>query len=105
MLHFVSRLVIMLLTLLLLLLLLLQDLDLSCECWPYLVYWLDIIQLSLQQSGGQPGAAAVAAAQELMKEKHSVFLSRYVFRGIEACGTEVSRIHQCCPKSSCMAPL
>jgi hypothetical protein len=57
-------------------LLLLQDVDQKGDCWPYLFYWVDIIQLSLQQSGGQPGAAAVAAAQELMNEKHSIFLSR-----------------------------
>jgi hypothetical protein len=56
-----------------------QYVELKCDCWPHLFYWLDIIQLSLQQSGGQPGAAAVAAAQELMKEKHSIFLSRYVY--------------------------
>jgi hypothetical protein len=54
-----------------------QLIDARNQCWPYLFYWLDIIQLSLQQSGGQPGAAAVAAAQELMKEKHSIFIHRY----------------------------
>ena len=51
--------------------------DYRCSAYPYLFYWLDIIQLSLQQSGGQLGAAAVEAAQELLKEKHSIFLTRY----------------------------
>ena len=40
-------------------------------------YWLDIVQLALQQAGGQQGPAAVAAAQQLLKEKHSIFAARY----------------------------
>jgi hypothetical protein len=53
-----------------------QVIDARKQCWPHLFYWVDLIQLSLQQSGGQPGPAAVAAAQELMKEKHSIFVHR-----------------------------
>jgi hypothetical protein len=54
----------------------LQDTNRAYSASPQLFYWLDILQLSLQQAGGQPGPAAVAAAQELMKEKHSIFVTR-----------------------------
>ena len=54
----------------------LQEIDACSLCWPHMFYWLDIMHLSLEQAGGKPGAAAMAAAQELMKEKHSIFLSR-----------------------------
>ncbi|KAF6262063.1 hypothetical protein COO60DRAFT_1677904 [Scenedesmus sp. NREL 46B-D3] len=54
----------------------------SCFCFSQ--YWLDIVDLALQQAGGQPGPAAVAAAQQLVQEKHSVFLAREPWRWIVA---------------------
>jgi hypothetical protein len=55
---------------------LLQLVDDTRNCWSYMFYWLDIVGLALQQAGGEPGPAAVAAAQQLMQEKHSVFIAR-----------------------------
>jgi hypothetical protein len=48
--------------------------DETFSCYTFSAYWLDIMSLALQQAGGQPGPAA--AARQLMKEKHSVFLAR-----------------------------
>ena len=58
------------------LLLVLQVVDAERACWAHLWYWQDVVQLALDQAGGQPGPAAVAAAQQLLQEKHSVFLAR-----------------------------
>lgn len=55
-----------------------QVVDSNHSCWSNVLYWMDIVQLALQQTGGQPGPAAVAAAEHLMKEKHSIFLARWV---------------------------
>lgn len=46
-------------------------------CWPLTMYWLDIVQLALQQAGG-PGPAAVKEAEQLLKEPHTVFVARCV---------------------------
>lgn len=54
----------------------LQVLDELQGLSPYLFYYLDIVGLALQMAGGRPGPAAVAAAEQLLQEKHSIFLSR-----------------------------
>jgi hypothetical protein len=54
----------------------LQMSDATFSCYSFSVYWLDVVTLALELAGGQPGPAAVAAGQQLMKEKHSVFLAR-----------------------------
>ncbi|KAF6239458.1 hypothetical protein COO60DRAFT_1469249 [Scenedesmus sp. NREL 46B-D3] len=54
---------------------LMPAIDATHHCWCFSLYWLDLVGLALQQAGGQPGPAAVAAAQQLMREKHSVFLA------------------------------
>jgi hypothetical protein len=53
-----------------------QAIDATRNCWAFSLYWMDIIGLALQQAGGKPGPAAVPAAQQLMKEKHSIFVAR-----------------------------
>lgn len=53
-----------------------QVIDSGFDCWCFGVYWFDIVDLALQQAGGKPGPAAVAAAQKLMQEKHSIFIAR-----------------------------
>jgi hypothetical protein len=54
----------------------LQVVEATFNCYSFSLYWLDIMSLALQQAGGTPGPAAVAAARQLMKEKHSVFVAR-----------------------------
>jgi hypothetical protein len=49
--------------------------DATFSCYSFSLYWLDTITLALQQAGGKPGPAA-AAARQLLKEKHSVFVAR-----------------------------
>ncbi|WIA41206.1 hypothetical protein OEZ86_004821 [Tetradesmus obliquus] len=62
----------------------LQLVDDTFNCWSFSFYWLDIVGLALQEAGGKPGPAAVAAAQQLMKEKHSIFVARLVLRFADA---------------------
>lgn len=51
--------------------------DASLAGAAYMLYYLDIQQLALQQAGGQTGPAARAAAVELMsKLPHSVVAAR-----------------------------
>lgn len=57
---------------------LLQLIDDTFNCWSFAFYWLDIVALALQAADGKPGPAAVAAAQQLMQEKHSIFVARCV---------------------------
>lgn len=72
-----------------------QDEPYRYACWSYIWFWLDLVQLSLQQAGGQPGPAALAAAQQLMKQEHSVFLARYGHLQMYCCNCDQALIHIC----------
>lgn len=66
---------------------LLQAVDTHHSCWSSLWYWKTLVNLSLQQTGGRQGPQAVAVAEQLMKEKHSVFMARWVWEGFNAVHT------------------
>eukprot|EP00878_Enallax_costatus_P016844 GHUV01017680.1.p1 GENE.GHUV01017680.1~~GHUV01017680.1.p1 ORF type:complete len:770 (+),score=236.02 GHUV01017680.1:1915-4224(+) len=59
---------------------LLQVIDRNSGCWSSAMYWIDIVQLALQEAGGTPGPAAVAAGERLIREKHSLFMARLALR-------------------------
>jgi hypothetical protein len=57
----------------------LQALDIQAGGFSTLLYWMEIQDMALRAAGGQPGPAAQAAAQQLIRAlPHSVVLTRLV---------------------------